>query len=131
MNATRYTRKQSFCKNVNFGSVALEFEKYNKNCTYCFFNDMINMKNLNPYKIEMDEMSYKNTFIYHTGYVTIKLLSYVTSNSISPLYLIIDKINRHIEKSSGNKYLPLIPTGDSKDTLKKYEELFEKNQRFY
>ena len=28
--------------------------------TYYFFNDMINMKNLDPNKIKMDKKSYKN-----------------------------------------------------------------------
>ena len=34
--------------------------------------------------------------------------------------------NRCIEKCNGNKYLTLIPTDKSKDTLKKYEELWNK-----
>ena len=70
--------------------------------------------------------SHKNVLIYYIVYVTIKDLRYVKSNSVNPLYLIIDKINGYIKESNGNKYLTLIPTGESKDTQKKYEKLWDK-----
>ena len=57
---------------------------------------MINIKNLDPNKIKKDEKAYKNILIYHTGYVMVKDLSYVTTNSENPLYLSIDKINGYI-----------------------------------
>ena len=34
-----------------------------KNRTHCFFNDMINIKNFDPNKINIDENSYKNILI--------------------------------------------------------------------
>ena len=34
-----------------------------KNRTYCFFNDMINIKNFDLNNIKLDEESYKNIFI--------------------------------------------------------------------
>ena len=43
---------------------------------------------------------------------------------------IIDKIHRYIEKSSGNKYLTLAPTGECKGILKTYEELWNKIRDF-
>ena len=52
--------------------------------------------------------------------------SYIRANRVNPLHLIIDKINRNIEKSNGSKYLTLVPADESKDTLKKYEELWKK-----
>ena len=54
-----------------------------------------------------------------------KDLSYATTNSVKPLYLVIYKLNRYIEKSSGNKYLTIVPTAERKDT-KKYGELWNK-----
>ena len=39
-------------------------------------------------------------------------------NCINPLYFIIDKINGQIDKINGNKYLTLVSTDESKDTLK-------------
>ena len=59
---------------------------------------MVNIKNLNPNKIEIDEKSYKNTFIYHVGYMMVEDLSYATMNSVSPLHLIVNKINGYIER---------------------------------
>ena len=76
--------------------------------------------------IRIDEKSYKNILIYYIGYVTVKVLRYVKINSVTPWYLIINKINGHIEESIGNKNLMLVPTDGSKDTLKKYEELWNK-----
>ena len=48
-----------------------------------FFDDMINVKNLDPDKIKVYEKSYKNILIYHINYGTV--------NSVKPLYLIIKK----------------------------------------
>ena len=92
-------------------------EIYLKNLTYHFFNDMINSKNFEPSNIKIDEKSFKNTLIYY--------IRYVTPNSVNPLYLIINQINGYIKenKRNGNKYLTLVLTDESKNTLKKYEEL--------
>ena len=38
----------------------------------------------------------------------------------------MNKVNRNIEETNGNKYLTLVPTDESKDTLKKHEELWNK-----
>ena len=57
--------------------------------------------------------------------MTVKDLSYATINSINHLYLIINKINGYIEERNGNKYLTLVSTDESKNTLKNmkiYEE---------
>ena len=56
-----------------------------KNRTYYFFNDIINIKNLDPNKIKIDEQ-------YWVGYVTVKNVSYVKINSVNPLYC-TDKIS--------------------------------------
>ena len=55
-------------------------------------------------------------------------LSYATANNVNPLYLIINKINGYTEESNGNKYLTLVSTYESKDTWKKYEELWNKTR---
>ena len=72
---------------------------------------MINIKNVDPNKIKIAETSYKNIQIYYIGYVT--------SNRVKHLYF---------KESNGNRYLPLLPTNESKDTLKKYEEIWSKNR---
>ena len=57
-----------------------------KNRTYYFFDDMINVRNFDPNKTKIHEKSNKNIFIYHTGYVTVKDLSYATTNNVTPYY---------------------------------------------
>ena len=95
---------------------------------YQFFDDIINMRNLYPNKIKIYEKSHKNILFYYIGYVTVKNLCYIKINSVNPLYLTINKTN---EECNGNKYLKLVLTDRRKDTLKKYEELWGKNQSSY
>ena len=48
----------------------------------------------------------------------------MTANSAKQLYFIINKINGHVEEHNGNKYLTIVHTDQSKDTLesmKNYE----------
>ena len=80
-------------------------EIYIKNCTYYFFQDIINMRNLDLNKIKIDEQSYKNICNYYIGYVAVKDLRYVKLNRANSLYVIINKINGYFEESSGNKHL--------------------------
>ena len=46
---------------------------------------MINIKNLDPNKIKIDEKSYRYLLIYYIGYVTVKDLSYIKIDSVDPL----------------------------------------------
>ena len=77
-------------------------EIFIKNCTYYFFDDMINIKDLDPKKIKTDEKSYENILIYHTEYVTLTTQKFIVQIR---LYFIINKINEYIEESDGKKYL--------------------------
>ena len=95
-------------------------EIYIKNRMYYFFENIINIKNLDPNKIKINEKSHKNIVIYQIEYVPVKDLSHEKNNSANPLYLIIDKMN---EESNGNKYL--MP---SKDAMTKHEELWNKSE---
>ena len=65
-----------------------------KNCTYYFFNDIINIKKFDPNKIKIDEKSYKNVFTCYIGYVTTKGSKYVKTKSVNPIHLIIRKVKR-------------------------------------
>ena len=69
---------------------------------YYFFDDMINIKDLDPKKIKTDEKSYENILIYHTEYVTLTTQKFIVRIR---LYFIINKINEYIEESDGKKYL--------------------------
>ena len=45
-----------------------------KNRTFYFFNDMINIENIDSSLIKSDKKSYKNIGIYNIGYNTTKIL---------------------------------------------------------
>ena len=53
----------------------------------------------------------------------VKDLRYV---KINRYVKIIDKINGHFEKVNVNKYLTLVTTTESKEIMRKYEELWTK-----
>ena len=58
--------------------------------------------------------------------MTIEDLSYVKISSVNLIYRIIDEIDGYIEESNRNNYLTLVPTYESKDTIKNYEEMWIK-----
>ena len=96
-----------------------------KKHTYYFFNDTINIKNVDPNNVKIDGKSYKNIVIYYIRYVTIKDSEYVKINSVNPLYLIFNKVNGYFEEINKSKSLTLVSTNQS-ENLKKYEELWSK-----
>ena len=93
-----------------------------KNHTYYFFDDIINVKELDPNSIKKDETSCKNILIYYIACVTIKDSKYVIINSANPLYLMFNRINRYFEEINENNYLTLVSANESKEKIKKYEE---------
>ena len=95
-----------------------------KNRTYCFFNDIIYIENFGPNNIKIDENLYKNILISYAGYVTIK--KDLKIYRVNPLYLMFNKINGYFEEINGAKYLTLVRTNESKEKIKKYEELWIK-----
>ena len=58
---------------------------YFKNCMYYFFDDLINIKNLDLNKIKINGKSYKDILMYYIGYVMVKYLSCIKINSINLL----------------------------------------------
>ena len=93
-----------------------------------FFNDIINIKKFDLNNIKIDEKPYKNILVYYFGYVTIK--KYVNIYSVNPLHLILRHINVYFEEINENKYLMVVPTNESKEKIKKYEDLWIKIRRF-
>ena len=81
-----------------------------KICTYYFFHDLINIKNLNLNLPKIDKELYKNIDIYYIGYITMKDLGYVNIHSVNLLYFIINKADGYIEQINVNKYLTLVST---------------------
>ena len=78
------------------------------------FDDIRNIRNLDPNKIKIDEKSYKNILIYYIVYLTFKDLAHVKINSVNPLYFIFNKINGYFEETNENKCLTLVPTNENK-----------------
>ena len=97
-----------------------------KNHTYYIFNYIVNIKNFDPNNIKIDEKPYKDILIYYIGYVTIEDLKYVKIHILNPLYRIFSKVNGYFEEILKNWYLMLVHTNESKDKIKKYEELWSK-----
>ena len=91
-----------------------------KNHLYYFCDDF------DPNNIKIDENSYKNIFIYYIGYVTIKDPKYIKLNNVNPLCLIFSKLNGYFEEVNKSRYLTLVPTNESKEKVKKYEELWRR-----
>ena len=61
-----------------------------KNQTYCFFDDMINIKNCHSNLLKIDKKLHKHIDIYCIGYITIKKFGDCENiHSVNPLYLII------------------------------------------
>ena len=94
-----------------------------KNCTYYFFDDIIDIKEFDPSNIKFDEKSYKNILIYYIAYVAVKDWKYVKINSLDPLYLMFNIIDEYFEEINRNKYLTLVPANENKGNIIEYEEL--------
>ena len=72
-----------------------------KNQTYCFFNNMINVKNFHSNLLKIDKKSHKNIDIYYIGYITIKRFSGCKNiHSVNPLYLIIHSATGYFKKEN-------------------------------
>ena len=79
-----------------------------ENRTYYFYNDMINIKNLNSGLLKLNKKSNKNIDIYCVAYITIKYIGdYESIHSVNALCLIISKVDGYIEEKNGNKFLVL------------------------
>ena len=55
-----------------------------------------------------------------------KYPKYVKIHSINSFYLIINKVNGYFEEIKKSKYLTLVPSNESKEKNKKYQELWGK-----
>ena len=87
-----------------------------RNCTYYFFNDMINLSDFDSSLVKIDKKSYKDINVYFIGYITInKIDDYENIHSVNPLYLIIHSAAGHFKEKNDEKYLIL-------DLTDKYEE---------
>ena len=97
-----------------------------KNRTYYFYNDIIDLKDFDAKLLKIDKKSYKNIDIYYIGYITIKKIDDCENiYSVNPLYLIIGKVDGHIEEKNESKYFVFDSTDENREVLKKYTELWD------
>ena len=95
-----------------------------KNWSYYFYNDIINIEEFDSNLLKIDKKHYKGIDICYTGYITVtKIGDCENIYSVNPLYLIIGKVDGHIEEKNGSKYLVFDSTDENKEVLKKYTEL--------
>ena len=59
---------------------------------------MINIKDLDPNLMKIDNKSYKNIDIYYIGYIAVKDSDFVKINSVNPLYLVISEVDGYIKE---------------------------------
>ena len=92
-----------------------------KNRPYFFFNDIINIKNVDPSILEIKKLSCKKTNIniYHIVYIIKKRLDHVNIDTENPLYDIFNNVDGYIIKeSNGDKYLIFASIDKNKELLK-------------
>ena len=89
-----------------------------KSKTYCFYNDLINIKNFNNNKLKLDKKGVLGNDVDYIGYIT-KWHVF----SVNPLYLMINIIKGHFEEVHGDKYL--IISSENGDIMQKYQEAFD------
>ena len=96
-----------------------------KNRTYYFYNDIIDIKNFDARLLKINKKSYKDIGIYNIGYITIKKIDDCENiYSVNPLYLLINHANGYIEEKGVIKYLIFDSTDETKELLKKYNDVW-------
>ena len=88
---------------------------------------IINIEEFDSKLRKRDKNSYKDIDIYYLGYITSKKTGGCENiYSVNPWYLIIGKVDGHIEEKNGSKYLFFDSTDKNKEVLEKYRELWDR-----
>ena len=90
-----------------------------RNRSYYFYNDLTNVLNFEASNLKIDKKTWKDIYIFFIGYVDKK--PDLNVNSVSPLYLIINRVYGYVSEKNGVRFLK-IDKGDS--VLKKYDQVF-------
>ena len=97
-----------------------------KNRTYYFYNDIIDLKDIEPNLLKVDKKSYKSIDMYYIGYITFKkIVDYESIYTVNPLYLRINHTSGYIEEKNGNKYLSFDSVDENKEVFKKYGDVWD------
>ena len=104
------------------------------NRTYYFYNDQIDLKDVDARLLKIDKKDYSEIDIFNIGYLTIKKIGdYNNINSEKPLYLMINEMIgyfecnfiefKSVEEKNENEYLVLDEIDENKEVLNKYKEV--------
>ena len=75
--------------------------------------------------LKIEKKSYKDINMYYIWYITIKKIGNCENiYSVNLLYLIIGKVDGHIEEKNGRRYLVFDSKDEDKEVIKKYTELW-------
>ena len=81
---------------------------------------IINIEEFDSKLRKIDKNSYKDIDIYYNGYITSKKTGGCENiYSVNPWYLIIGKVDGHIEEKNGSKYLIFDSTDENRNILEK------------
>ena len=97
-----------------------------KNRAYYFYNDQIDLKDLDAKLLRTDKKDYNEIDIYYIVYVTVKKIANCNNiNSVNPFYLMINETIGHFQEKNGNTYLVLDDVDKNKEVSRKYEDVWE------
>ena len=97
-----------------------------KDCTYYFYNDIIDLETFNSKNLKLDKKMYKKLDIFNIGYVAIKKVGDCYDvNSVNPLYLCINNASGYIKEDWTDKYLVFDSTDENKELLKNDNDVFD------
>ena len=112
--------RQQFHKLINGKSQTKRDQKSN-----LLYLQPDNIEKFNSSLLKIDTTFHKDIHTYYIEYITINSYS-ENIYSVNPLYLIIRKVDGHIEcKKNGSNYLVFGSTDENKEVLKKYAELLD------
>ena len=80
---------------------------------------MINTEDFDPSLLKIDKKSYKHFGIYYISYIIGKDSDYVKISSVTPLCLIISKVDQYITEKTGSKYFVFDQANENSEVLKK------------
>ena len=90
-----------------------------KNRIYYFYNDRINLNDFDARFLKVHKKNYNEIDIYYIGYVAVKTIAKCNnSNSVNPLYLMINKMIGHFEEKNESRYLLLDDVDEDKGVSK-------------
>ena len=93
-----------------------------KTKTYYFYNDLIKLSNFSVNNLKLDKKTWNNIDIYYIGYIDKKKPEEWKVNSVSSLYLMINRVSCFVGEKNGIKYLSI----DEGDALTTWNQVFSR-----